>query len=105
MSRVWQWALIIFLGWIVFFGTIVVMGVIRNQINPDTPTNTPEQALIQAFETCRYGSEQFYVAREVEDASELAISVCQDSVKDMGTERFIKFFAPVVTDTQVILSK
>lgn len=45
-----------------------------------------------SMEVCTYGSEMFYVARDVPDARELAISDCTNYLADNGEEWFLDFY-------------
>lgn len=62
---------------------------------PVAEFHEPERAhtdLEWSMEVCLYGSEMFYVARDVPDARELAISDCSTYLADNGEEWFLDFY-------------
>lgn len=97
MKKAWQIFLMVVLAWVVFVGSIAGPAIYVNTVTAASADASVEQAVEQAFETCRYGAQQFYFARAipVEQSLELALRDCYTTYEFYDTDReFIAAFTP-----------
>jgi hypothetical protein len=109
MKRVWQIFLMASTAVVLFFAVVIVSAVIGHWLDTERatlPAYTPEQAVEQAFETCRYGAQQFYYGRgiSIPESQELAYADCLVSYEfyEYNDDEFVAAFHPRYSYQQIV---